>query len=223
MTYGDERPSEAPCGEPAFRDRCPWGNFVPPELARVAEEARWLAEPASAAIACFPWRGGSAQGWLVTPAGMRDDDKELIQRWLAGVESSSPIVVPATLRQKLGCTRALAVPMQGSERRVGALALPLRQGWGPMARELEGLGSDFALRLEAADQRAQRSYSRIASVGRRPAGRRDWELAATSPPARVAAARGAPRPRSAGADGARRVEFAIGALGREGALAPGRR
>jgi hypothetical protein len=196
---------------------------VAPELARVAEEARWLAEPAAAAVACFPWRGGAAQGCLVTPLGMQDDDKELIQRWLSGVDSSSPIVVPVLLRQKLGCTRALAVPMQGSERRVGALALPLRQGWGPTARELEGLGSDFALRLEAADRRAQRSYSRIASVGRRPAGRRDGELAATSPPARVAATRGAPRPRPPSTAGARRVEFVIGALGREGALASGRR
>jgi hypothetical protein len=220
VTHIDERPSEAPLGKPAFRDRCPWGDFVAPDLSRVAEEARWLAEPASAAITCLPWRGGTGQGWLVTPSRMEDDDGELIQRWLAGVECSGPLLVPGPLRSRMGCSRALAVPMQGPTRRVGALALPLCAGWGPMARELEGLGSDFARRLEAADQRAQRLFLRIASVGNRPAGRRDWEHPAPNHPPRVLALR-APRPR-AGYPAPRHADAAAAALGRE-APALGRR
>lgn len=173
MTYGDERPSEHPLGEPAFRDRCAWGDFAPPALARIAEEARWLARPAAAVIACFPWRGGAGQGWLVTEAGMQDEHEQLIQRWLGGITCSGEVPVPAALQQKLGASSALAVPMRSSERRVGAVALPFRACSGPMARELERLGGDFAQRLEAADRRAQRSYSRIASVGpRRARGRR---------------------------------------------------
>jgi len=222
VTHHDERPSEAPLGKPAFRDRCPWGDFMAPDLARVAEEARWLAEPAAAVIACFPWRGGAGQGWLVTGAGMDNDDAELLQRWLRQVETSGPLLVPGQLRSRMGCNRVLAVPMRGSERLVGALALPLRPGWGPMARELEGLGSDFAIRLEAADQRACRVFVRIASVGRRPTGRRDWEHAVTSAPARLIGTR-VPRPRAAQPEGARRVEFGANGPVREGAAALGRR
>jgi hypothetical protein len=222
VTHIDERPSEAPLGRPAFRDRCPWGDFVAPDLARVAEEARWLAEPANAAIACFPWRGGDGQGWLVTRTGMESDDAELIQRWLGTVETSGPLLVPGLLRSRIGCQRVLAVPMRGAERLVGALALPLRSGWGPMARELEGLGSDFARRLEAADQRAQRTFGRMAWVGRRPAGRRDCEHAVTSTPIRTMASR-VPRPRSAEPDVSRRAELAGNGLVRDGIAAPGRR
>jgi hypothetical protein len=210
-------------GKPAFRDRCHWGDFAVPDLTRVAEEARWLAEPAAAAVACFAWRGGSGEGWLVTPTGIESEDAPLIQRWLSNVEASSPIVVPVELRRQLGCVRALGVPMQGLHRRVGAMALPLRTGWGPLARELEGLGSDFAQRLEAAEMRAHRLYVRTASVGRRPIGRRSWESGVTVTPERVVGLRGAPRPRAAHADSERRTEVVIGALGREGALALGRR
>jgi hypothetical protein len=222
VTHHDERPSEAPLGKPAFRDRCPWGDFAAPDLARVAEEARWLAEPAAAVIACFPWRGGAGQGWLVTSTGMESDDAQLLQRWLGSVETSRPLLVPMQLRSRIGCQRVLAVPMRGSERLVGALALPLRPGWGPMARELEGLGSDFAQRLEAADQRAQRVFVRIASVGRRPTGRRDREHAVTSPPARIVLSR-IRRPRAATPEIPRRVDLAANGLGRDGTAALGRR
>ncbi|HVW28218.1 MAG TPA: hypothetical protein VHC69_22800 [Polyangiaceae bacterium] len=222
MTHVDERPSDPPLGTPAFRDRCNWGDFAPPDLVRVAEEARWLAEPAAAVIACFPWRGGTGQGWLVTSSGMEGDDSELIQRWLGAVEASSPLPVPGQLRRRIGCHRVLAVPMRGSERLVGALALPLRPGWGPMARELENLGSDFALRLEAADQRAQRVFVRVASVGRRPAGRRDQGLATTRPLAHAVASR-MPRPRPVQPEAPRRVDIGTVVLGREGASAVGRR
>jgi len=213
---------DPPLGNPAFRDRCNWGDFAPPDLVRVAEEARWLAEPAAAVIAAFPWRGGSGQGFLVTPSGIRDEDSELIQRWLGAVETSSPLPVPGQLRSCLGCHRVLAVPMRGVERLVGALALPLRPGWGPMARELEGLGSDFAQRLEAADQRAQRVFVRVASVGRRPAGRRDFTHAVARPLAHVVASR-VPRPRTAQPEAPRRVDLGNVILGREGAIALGRR
>lgn len=222
MSHPDERPSEAPLGNPAFRDRCTWGDFAAPDLVRVAEEARWLAEPAAAVIACFPWRGGTGQGWLVTSSGMQGEDSELIQRWLNGVDVSSPLPVPGQLRSRIGCHRVLAVPMRGSDRLVGALALPLRPGWGPMARELENLGSDFALRLEAADQRAQRVFERVASVGRRPAGRRDVNHAAARPLTHVVASR-MPRPRASQPETPRRVELGTIVLGREGAIALGRR
>jgi hypothetical protein len=222
VTQFEERPSDPPLGTPAFRDRCGWGDFAPPDLVRVAEEARWLAEPAAAVIACFPWRGGSGQGWLVTRSGMEGDDSELIQRWLTGVDTSTPLPVPGQLRSRIGCNRVLAVPMRGSERLVGALALPLRPGWGPMARELEGLGSDFALRLEAADQRAQRVFVRVASVGKRPAGRRDVNHTVARPLTHVVASR-LPRPRSAQPEAPRRVEIGSVVLGREGATAAGRR
>jgi hypothetical protein len=153
---------------------------------------------------------------------MESDDAELLQRWLGSVDSSRPLLVPGQLRSRIGCQRVLAVPMRGSERIVGALALPLRQGWGPMARELEGLGSDFALRLEAADQRARRVFVRIASVGRRPTGRRDGEHPVTASPMRIAALR-MPRPRNSQQDVPRRVDLAVNALGREGTVALGRR
>ena len=222
MTHFDERPSDPPLGKPAFRDRCHWGDFAPPDLVRVAEEARWLAEPASAVIASFPWRGGDGQGWLVTPAGMEDDHSELIQRWLSSVDVSSPLPVPGQLRSRIGCHRVLAVPMRGSDRLVGALALPLRPGWGPMARELESLGSDYALRLEAADQRAQRVFVRAASVGRRPVGRRDGDGGGPRPLVHAVASR-MMRPRAAHPDAPRRAELGSVVLGREGAVALGRR
>jgi hypothetical protein len=223
VAHEDERPSEAPPGKLAFRDRCSWGDFAVPDLVRVAEEARWLAEPAAAAVASFAWRGGEGEGWLVTPTDVESEDAALIMRWLGTVEGSSPIVVPVELRRKLGCVRALAVPMQGLHRRVGAMALPLRAGWGPMARELEGLGSDFAMRLEAAEMRAHRLYGRTASVGRRPVGRRSCEPGVTVAPERVLGHRAAPRPRVAHPDGTRRADAGSSVLGREGALALGRR
>jgi len=112
--------------------------------------------------------------------------------------------------------------MRGSERLVGALALPLRPGWGPMARELEGLGSDFAMRLESADQRAQRTFQRIASVGRRPTARREAEHGVTSARVRIIASR-VPRPRAAGPEAPRRVDLAANGLVRDASAALGRR
>lgn len=176
-------------------------------------------------VASVPWRGGTGRGLIVSAAGVHDGDAALIQQWLGEVRSSQPLIVPNALRVRFGSFRALAVPMRAPGGIVGALALPLRPGWGPIARELENLGSDFARKFEAADRRAQIIFLRVASVGRRPAGRRDADAVAIRAPSRTLGAGGAPRWRALGFHGpsARRVEAPAGALGRDGPLALGRR
>lgn len=52
----------------------------------------------------------------------------------------------------------------------GVLAVPVRPGWSPVARELECLGAEVALRLEVADLRAQLAGLRMATRQRAPLG-----------------------------------------------------
>jgi hypothetical protein len=193
----------------------------------VGEEARWLGDPPIAVVSVTASKTGPAAGLLVTPHGERAEYGALVLEWLSGVEASGPVRVPEALRPHFGSPKALAVPMKTATWTVGVLALPLRPGWGPIARELEVLGSDFANRFEAAHRRAELVYTRVASVGRRPVGRRDEltegrvvaSAVTTNPPGNPAhRARGA-RPPS----GTRRLELPAGALGRDGALALGRR
>ena len=215
-----KEPAASRPGKPAFGIACPWGNFVPPQLARVGRSALARGTRRGRHRLLSLARGDRRR--LARDSGRHAGrGQELIQRWLAAVESSSPIVVPEP--SKARCDASARRPDAGLRAKGRRARVAASPGLGTDGAQSSGNGSDFALRLGQRTRRAQRSYSRIASVGRRPAGRRDWELAATSPPARVAAARGAPRPRSPGQDGTRRVELAIGALGREGALAPGRR
>jgi len=159
--------------DPAFRDRSGWGDFAAPSLREVADEARWLGDPPVAVVAVVASKCSAATGLLVTPYGSFTDHDRLILEWIGSIETSGPARVPASLRPHFGSHRALAVPMRSATWTVGALALPLRPGWGPVARELEGLGSDFASRFEAAHRRAEIVFLRVASVGRRPAGRRE--------------------------------------------------
>jgi hypothetical protein len=225
VATGEDRQSAPPVAPLLFRHRCPWGNFAPPDPADVAEEARWLAEPPVAIVAAVPWRGGPGRGLIVSADRVHGGDADLIQEWLGAVDRSQPMVVPSALRVRFGSFRALAVPMRTPGLTVGAIALPLRPGWGPIARELENLGSDFALRFEAADRRAQITLLRVASVGSRPTGRRDAHAKVLRAPPRSLAAGGAPHWRALGFHGpsARRVEPDSGAIGRDGSLALGRR
>jgi hypothetical protein len=208
----------------SFRHRCGWGDFGAPDPVDVAEEARWLAEPAVAAACSVPWRGGAGKGLIVSPAGSNEEHARLIREWLGSVTTARPVLVPNRLRPLFGSARALAVPMRASGAPCGVLALPLQPGWGPVARELEGLGNEFALRFESADKRAQVALLRTASVGRRPAGRRDWARIVARTPDRALGSGAPPRGRAWKADpDARRAESAALALGRDGALALGRR
>ena len=169
----------------------------PPDPAAVAEEARWLAEPAVAMVATVAWRGGPPRGLLVSAAGADDAHDALVREWLRDVEASRTLRVPDALRAAVGSLRVLAVPMRTPGWTVGALALPLRAGWGPIARELEALGTDFALRFEWADRVAQRALLRHAWLGRRPAGARTWIASGPRIAARALGASGAPRLRPA--------------------------
>jgi hypothetical protein len=222
----EENPSEPL--QLVFRHRCSAGDFGCPDLAEVAEEARWLAEPAVAIVAVLPWHGGPGRGLLVTAGGASREDDKLMCAWLRDVTTSGQLAVPSLLRARFGALHALAIPLRGADRVVGALALPLRAAWGPIARELEQLGSDFAIRFEAADRRAQITQVRSASTGRRPTGRREHATGTAHPPQRILAASGAPRARAGSpgtvdGDSSRRAEPPAGVLMREGPLAVGRR
>jgi hypothetical protein len=190
----------------------------------VGNEARWLGDPPVAVVAVVASKCGSAAGLLVTPHGPVSDHDRLILEWLGSIETSGPIRVPESLRPHFGSHRALAVPMRSATWTVGALALPLRPGWGPIARELEGLGSDFASRFEAAHRRAEVVFLRVASVGRRPAGRREDVPSTSRVPARLP--HGATSMRGRGGrhvSGVRRLEIPGSVVGKDGAITLGRR
>jgi hypothetical protein len=209
---------------PAFRDRIAWGDFAAPSLRDVAEEARWLGDPPIAVVATVASMSGGASGLLMTPLGPREDYAALIIDWLADISTSGVLRVPSSLRPYFGSLRALAVPMRSSSWIVGVIALPMRPGWGPVARELEGLGSDFAARFESAHRRAETVYGRFASVGKRPAGRRTEPLTTPHAPERLLRGSSPPRGRDARhVEGTRRPETTGFVLGRDGSLALGRR
>jgi hypothetical protein len=220
---------------PALRDRSAWGDFAAPRLRDVGAEARWLGDPPIAVVSVTASKAGPAAGLLVTPHGEHAEYGALVLEWLSRVEASGPVRVPAALRPHFGSLKALAVPMKTATWTVGVLALPLRPGWGPIARELEALGGDFANRFEAAHRRAELVYLRMASVGRRPVGRREetahsparsYNPAAIQAPAPGSPAPNAATPRARGArppSGTRRLELPAGAIGRDGTLALGRR
>lgn len=178
-------------------DRPQRAGVAAPDAQALADEARWLAEPPLAVVAVVPWHGGLGEGLLVSPAGVSRDHGALIRSWLGSVTRSGPVRVPDALCVAFAGSRALAVPLRTPVWTVGALALPLRSGWGPLARELELLGADFALRLEAADRRAQLALLRAASVGPRPAAHRTAERRPVRPAQSAPGSVPPPRPRFA--------------------------
>jgi hypothetical protein len=124
-----------------------------------------------AAVSVIAWRGGPSVGLLVGAEGAETADEELVKAWLSQVHRSSPVLVPGPLRARMGGASALAVPLRTPSWRVGALALPLSTGWGPIARELEALGLEFARRFHTAERRSQIAWLRIAVTAPRPTSR----------------------------------------------------
>jgi hypothetical protein len=130
-----------------------------------------LADPAVSIVSVRAVRGERAVGVVAVPDGFIDGHESLIQAWLSDVSAPRALVVPEPLRRLMHSHRAIAVPMRTPLWRAGVIALPLRPGWGPIGRELEHMGAEFALRLQSADRQAQVWLVRMAAVRPRPARR----------------------------------------------------
>lgn len=130
-----------------------------------------LADPAVSIVAVRAVRGVRAMGVVANPDGFIIEHEGLVHAWLSDVYSPRVLVVPEPLRRLMHAHRAIAIPMRTPLWKAGAIALPLRPGWGPLGRELAHLGAEFALRLQAADRQAQLWLVRMAAVRPRPARR----------------------------------------------------
>lgn len=148
-----------------------------PNVLDFVDEIRWLTTPAVAAAVVDPLRGSPGDGVIASSAEVTTLFESRLRLWLAQVERTLILEVPSWLAPTLGCMRAIAVPMWTPLRRVGVVALPdpaARRG--VLLRELERRSTDFALRIETHDRRAQVEELRRASLGSRPSSMRGaWQ------------------------------------------------
>ncbi len=148
-----------------------------PNLLDFVDEVRWLTTPAVAAATVDPLRGSPGDGVIASSAEVTTVYECQLRSWLAHVERTLILEVPSWLTTSLGCMQVIAVPMWTPLRRVGVLALPdpaARRG--VLLRALERHATDFALRVEAHDRRAQLQELRRANLGARPTSMRGaWQ------------------------------------------------
>ncbi|MCA9632869.1 MAG: hypothetical protein KC766_34690 [Myxococcales bacterium] len=148
-----------------------------PNLLDFVDELRWLTTPAVAAAVVEPLRGSPGDGVVASSAEVTTLFDSQLRSWLDHVERTLILETPAWLAPTFGAMHAIAVPMWTPLRRVGVIALPdpaARRG--VLLRELERRGTEFALRVESHDRRAQLEELRRASLGARPSSMRGaWQ------------------------------------------------
>ncbi len=123
-----------------------------PDPVGLAAEIREATGAEAAFVLVREGPGRLAASVVAAAGGVRKEPSERLLAWLAAIEAGGPLLVPSPFAQRVGARRVLAVPAMTPFTFVGAVAIPITPGWGPLLKPLERLATDFALRAEAAER-----------------------------------------------------------------------
>lgn len=123
---------------------------MPEELARAAQELVGLG---TAAVLVLPTCSSPAQSAVATAAQVDVGMTSPLLDWLGTARQPGVIAVPHHLRRLMRCFRAVLVPVASPVMQLGSLVVPAPVDSPELARDLEGLAIDYALRLDVNQRR----------------------------------------------------------------------
>lgn len=126
-----------------------------PDPVELAEQVRWLADPAVAVVVLSENLTDIRRGVLVSCDEVREGMGFALRDWLERVDEICLLDVPYGIERHFQALRAIVVPMWTPAWKAGVIALPMVAGrWNQVATQLTHLGAEFALRLESCDRQA---------------------------------------------------------------------
>ena len=138
-----------------FLRRCsPWRYDDPPDPVELADDARALTLPSTAAVWVVPCAGEPGRAAVVTDRTVSTDLELEVRCWLARVDEPGILHVPEELVELLECRQAAVVPIRSAVWHAGAVAVPAGVELESTMRRIDALCADFVLRLESADRKA---------------------------------------------------------------------
>ena len=139
-----------------------------PDLNLLGNWAREQSQPKLAIVTVGEFCEIPPRGLFFNSSGSTDLLEPELLYWLSEVEETGPLRVPRVFLPVFRCNHVLAVPMHTPIWQAGVIAIPLPTPWQELAREMEGVGCEFALNAESADRKTALAQLALRPVRARP-------------------------------------------------------